>query len=371
MRLAILALAFFLSFSARPQHIQDSDSLLQLYSTYPDDTQKVDLLYKKGFALRLSDIKSAFTFSQLCLSTAEKTESPKFIAKACNLAGVLSYRTGNISEAIYFHKRALNLRNEIKDEEGIAFSKVNLGNIYTDLKEYGLAESYYLHSMQIFQKLKNNLQLTNSLINLGVLKCNMKQNSIAFEYFLRALSLSETENDYESKAMCLNNIGFIYEEQGNLKEALEYYNESLEIKELMDSEAELSDSYCSIASVLLKMKEIDIALNYLETAEKIASSCDYSDGLVSVYRLSAESYASKKLFDSAFVYQNKLLKLKEKIYEAGLKENEERTEQLLVPSSRKVEESRFSKIIIPSLLLIIVFLLAIILQRYGTKEQRE
>src|ERR1700741_4966409 len=102
----ILAFVFVLFFlPASPQQKLFSDSILQSYNSFPDDTGKVNLLYETGYGLRTINPKLAFEYAEVCLRTAEKLGSKKHLAKAYRFVGVLNYRTGRLSDALIYHKK--------------------------------------------------------------------------------------------------------------------------------------------------------------------------------------------------------------------------------------------------------------------------
>lgn len=88
---------------------QDLDSLLTLAAQLPSDTEKVNLFYKAGFSQRSIDPQYSYDCAKRAEEYAKKSGSAYYLAKAYNLLGVLYYRKNDLSKALVYHKKALQL----------------------------------------------------------------------------------------------------------------------------------------------------------------------------------------------------------------------------------------------------------------------
>src|SRR4051812_23772665 len=88
---------------------QESDSLLDQYRSYPNDTSKVTLLYEKAYAFRNTDLPSAVKFAQACYRAATLSKNDHFIGKALNLQATLKSDMGMNKEAAHDFVKALQL----------------------------------------------------------------------------------------------------------------------------------------------------------------------------------------------------------------------------------------------------------------------
>ena len=186
---------------------QEIDSLMQVSLKLASDTERVNLFYKIGFANRAIDPQYSYACAKQAEKFAQQSSLPYFIAKASNLLGVLFYRKQDLIKALSYHKKALNLRTIIDDKKGIAQSETNLGNIYSDINYYKLAESSYLQALQLNNKLGNTKEITRCLINIAALKHTQKQDEAAVLNLKQALIYANELGNYELIATCNNNIG--------------------------------------------------------------------------------------------------------------------------------------------------------------------
>lgn len=292
---------------------QVNDSLLYQTQQIENDTERVNQLYKIGFENRNNEPDMSYEFAKVCEQEALKINSPKHIAKACNLLGVLYYKKGNFSKALHYQKQALTLNQSIDNETGIAINQTNLGNIYSDINYLQLAEQSYLQALQAYNKTGNTLHIARSLINLGVLKYNQKQYNAAIKQFEEALTYANNIGENELEASCYNNIGTILREQNKLDSALLYLEESLKIRQLIDNEFELADSYNNLALVFIKQKNFNQAANYISLADDICTKYDYTEALLELYHTRSLFFESQQNFEQANLWLKKHYALKDSI----------------------------------------------------------
>lgn len=279
---------------------QSHDSLINGLVQISNDTERVNQLYKHGFEMRNTDPAYAYRLAKACEEQALHVQSKKHLAKSYNLLGILFYKRADYTKALQYHRQALALRRDVRDKLGIAISQTNLGNIYTDLLYYKLAEVSYLDALKQYNELHNTLQTAKCLINLGVLKHEQKQATAALQNFKEALKLGNTLADYEVLAICNNNIGEVLAEQGQLDTAMLYVEEGLKMRNLLDNEVEIADSYLNMAGICIKKGQYSEAAGYLGLAEKIADAYGYLQAKVLLYRHRAELYKQQRDFEKAY-----------------------------------------------------------------------
>ncbi len=328
----MICMLLFISLGAFAQDPEKTDSLLENYfASLSNDTNKVNQLYKSGYDLRTKDISAAFKYADACLLAANEATSDKHLAKANNLLGVLNFRTGKLDKALQYHNTALLLREKIKDEEGIAFSKLNIANIYSDQNLKQKAEALYLEAMQLFNKVGNKKLLANTLNNIGIIQFEKKEYKTAENYFRQALKIGEELNDYELKAFTYNNLGTVYENLKDFVNAKIYFEEALELRELMGNEIEQVDTYINIASTSFELKNYTQSKELLFKALQISNTNEYSEGNLSIYNFLKDIYIVENKYDSALYYQTKYYELKEK----SIAESDESFDKLRNPSNGK------------------------------------
>ena len=175
---------------------QSADSLLFQLNSIENDTESVNQLYIQGFSLRNSDPDNAWIFAEACYKKAIKSNNQKHLAKAYNLLGILNYKKTHYLKALQYQKKALTLNQNIHNEAGCAINLSNLGNIYSDINYFKLAESSYLQALQLNNKLSNTKEITRCLINIAALKHTQKQDNAAVLNLKQALIYENLRKQY-------------------------------------------------------------------------------------------------------------------------------------------------------------------------------
>ena len=117
----------------------------------------------------------------------------------------------------------------------------NLGQVYSDSKEFDKALDYYQKSASLWenliQKLGDNASpdikrgKSATLNNIAFIYANLEKFPSALETYQQALTLWQTIGDRTGEASTLHNMGFVYFQQGNLTKARDFYQQALNIRQ--------------------------------------------------------------------------------------------------------------------------------------------
>lgn len=308
-------LLFIISFNLI--RAQNFDSLLFVSLKIDQDTERVNLFYKQGFAARLSAPQFAYNCAKQAEYFGLHSKSSMHLAKAYNLLGVLYYRKGDLKSAIDFHQKALELRESINDEPGIAISETNLGNIYSDLRKNEIAEKSYLHALQLNNKIGNEKQCGNCFINLGVLKLSENNLEEGEKYFYSALKIAKVLMDYELEALCLNNLAVINIERKDYESAVGNSLDALKAKDLMGNEIEKTDSYINLAKAYFYLNDATNSNYYLNKADSFCSAYNYTEARSALLQLRSKIFEITQKYELSLINYKAYVHLKDSINEAN------------------------------------------------------
>lgn len=308
-------LLFIISFNLFKS--QNFDSLLYASIKIDQDTEKVNLFYTEGFAGRLSSPQYAYYCAKQAEYFGDQSKSPKHLAKAYNLMGVLFYRKGNLKNALNYHEKALELRESINDEYGIALSETNLGNIYTNLHKNELAEKSYLRALQLNNKIGNEKQCGNCYINLGVLKVSENKLEESEKYFYSALKIAKSIMDYELEALCLNNLAVINIEKKDYESAVGNCLDALKVKDIMGNEIEKTDSYINLAKAYFYLNDDANSNLFLNKADSFCSAYNYTEARSALLQLRSKIYEITQKYELALVTYKDYVHLKDSMESAN------------------------------------------------------
>ncbi len=290
-----LIILFFSNINA-----QSFDSIIYVAKALRHDSDRITLLYKQGFEKRTINPQYSYECAKKAEAYAQKLSLPFYSAKVNNLLGVLYYRKGELKKAITYHLNALNIRSTINDKRGMALSQINLGNAYSDLNNYSLAESYYLKALQINTELNNEDQINNCLINLGTLAAQQKKDEIALEYFSTVLNKAKKNNNYELQALAFNNLAVIKMNSKEFEESIGMSYNSIKAKDLSENEIEKADSYLNIALCYLFLNDLKQTKTFLQISDSIINRFDYLAAKLNYLQLEHQYYNAISDHKSAY-----------------------------------------------------------------------
>lgn len=308
------------------------DSLLTAILEVVNDTERVNRLYQRGFFLKNNDPALASEYALFCLSAAEKSGSLRHLAKAHSLKGVLLYRKGLLDQARKEHELALDLRIKCHDRTGMAISQTNLGNIFTDQRQYEKAESAYLQAVDIHTQNKDNYRLSLCLVNLGTLKQTQNLLAAAEGYYRLAQARAEEGNDYETRSLCLNNLAVMKAATGDYDQAMALHQDALKLRLLMEDQLGEADSYLNLCDLATRTNELTAAAAYLDKAEQLCNHLDYFDGKKEALRVKADFYKVTGDFKKAFIALERFHEVNDSLLN-GVEKNESEHPELIFASA--------------------------------------
>ena len=186
----------------------------------------------------------------------------------------------------YLQKKFHILRESVEnpDLEQIAYSYHNIGTVYQRQKKYADAITWHKKALEIRQEIypDNEPIIAASLTMIGNDYTQAAKNDSsyhfndAFEYFakgleIRKLTLGETHPD---TAWSYQSIGLWHFYQGEYEEAIENYLKCLSIRKtiLQPSHAYTAEISYLLGEAYLKINQIHSAKEHLLLAEKIQAS---------------------------------------------------------------------------------------------------
>ncbi|MDR7212053.1 sensor histidine kinase [Flavobacterium piscis] len=222
---------------------------------------------KKG----LFDISKKWHLKGLEVSQKYK-ETNLYYTHLHGLAGVYN-ALGDNANALKSYKECLEYK---KDEEICLGSYINIGNIYSDLKEYDKANYYYNQGKQ----------------------------------------LSEKTNNQQAKAVITLSIGANYQLQQKVNDAISMYSEAVTIADKNELNQIGLIARGNIGDTYIDLKKYKEAKDIFSAALQKAITFGYLDNQVYFYDELKKIALLQDDYKSAFAYLNKSTKLKDSINKA-------------------------------------------------------
>jgi len=257
------------------------DSILPLYHKANHDSVRLRLL--NYIVENCNDASVWPKYNDYMLSIAEHGNGNKFYliyqAAAFNNIGFNADSKGNIIKAIAYYNKALKIREEAGDKQGIAESINNLGTLYSYQNDLKSSIVYYAKAVKLYEEAGDIKGAAQSLNNLGISYNLINNPKKAIEYNMKALHIQEQANDMLGMANSFVNLGGDYRAIGDTDKAIQYYTKSLQIREQQGVKADIAPSLYSLGDIYYDKKDFKKAKEYLDRSLKLSIELGFPNNI--------------------------------------------------------------------------------------------
>jgi tetratricopeptide (TPR) repeat protein len=313
MKLLLIVLFFFTSYSTSMGQYKIIDSLQNILKTQKQDTVKAMVLYNLSAVYQTYKPDSALLYAQEAYNLSVKNNFLKGQSWALNqMAGAFN-RLDNYTKALEYYIQQLKIEEQRNNAEALAIIHMNIALVYSSEKDIDKALFYILKSDSIIKK--NNLpDLTvYSLLNMGDIYEKANNLPLALQKTLECYALSIKNNDSLIIGTTLTNLGNIYSKSGNHYKAIDYYLKSLPYIIGQQDNLTLSESNLGLAKAYQSINSTDTALQYATVAYSIAQQNGFLKTAMDASNTLAKIFKNSFQFDSAFTYQETMIALKDSL----------------------------------------------------------
>ncbi len=323
---------------------------------------RFDALYELSFNLILKDDNgSALKYADDAYKLAEMSGDSLRMVKGVLVKGSALRRLERIDESIDIYKLGIRVSNQngYKNELKILLNSIAIA--YSLKADYDNALEYHFQSLIVRERIGNKSEISITLNNIGFVYFKLRNYEKAREYFSRALSLRKEASDTYDLDRLLINLGMTNVHLGNFDDALNYINEglktcgescsddvivegkfglgvsyygldkladaalyfknSLEVSKKTNNKRFQAENLVYLAKISIAKQDNDTAKAFLNEAETLADSSGYNQLLIDTYKQFSILYTQVKDFESASVYQNKYIALKDSLIGEELVKN--------------------------------------------------
>jgi tetratricopeptide (TPR) repeat protein len=290
---------------------QKIDSLKTVLDTAKND-RKVKTLNELFRATLESDPVRALSYTREALNLATEINDRRGMAASYNNLGIVYRNQGALDKALEYYIISLKIYETLQNKEGIATTKNNISTIYSIKKEYSQAMKYLEESYNLFVELKDERNIIGSMNNLGNINTEIQLFEKAINYYAQASQLAQKVGIKFSDPLV--NMGNIYFMQGNYQRAVEQYEKGLAIEQENGNRLGALNVLTNLGITYAKAKQPAQAGQYLDQAEKLCEELQAGSFLPSIYKASAENFATLNNWKAAYDMQLKYDQAREKIF---------------------------------------------------------
>ena len=177
---------------------------------------------------------------------------------------------GEVNLAHEFGLRAVQMREDLQDTEGLMKNLYSLGSLFYYQKNYKEAEEYYTRVYELAQKSDNSRYIYNTTSALGTVYQELDQPDKALKYTAESLHLAEEINYTIGISYALHNFGSFYAERNEHEKALEYFQRSLAMKKEAEDEWGMTGDFIALGKSYTELENYRTAEESLQKALVLA-----------------------------------------------------------------------------------------------------
>ncbi len=223
--------------------IEFTQSLLTTLRQNESIKTKMKDMYEKGDFLSTEDVLPVFRYvldEKITSKNIEELFSQlnAFIINEQSLNDELKniyfqiiVKSGKWDLALEYYNNSLTAFEAIEDNNNVAKTYNNVGDIYQAKGEWNKAIGNYSKALETFESLGDVDGMAQSWGSLGIVHQAKEELDKAIEFYNKSMESFEKSNNNHGKALTFNNLGLVYQDKGDVEKADDLFKKSWEIFE--------------------------------------------------------------------------------------------------------------------------------------------
>ncbi|MBL7812006.1 MAG: hypothetical protein JNL57_07245 [Bacteroidetes bacterium] len=378
--------------TASSLHAHALDSLLQKALSYPDDSLKIEALFKLNDRFwngSADSVRLGMKYLQEAQKIAERNGNRRMLVRTYQWMATNSNVLGNPTQAVTYFYISLREAEKIRYKDGIARSNKGIGVTLYSQGMYKRALQYLQTALDYQDSPEISWDGITLFYLIGLCRMETKDYINAQHYLLRALKASESENYIQRKYECCMALGELSRLRGELEKALEYCNKALPYQLAKKEYIALSWIYTTMGEVYLQRNQLTEAEKYAVLSLHNSRMHIYKPRIAVSAGLLHKVYAKKGKYELAYKYLflkdsiQKIVNANEQaidiaIIQAGFefekKENilksEQKYKEALLQSKLEKQERRRNQALVLALLALLAIVIIAFAYRFVLKQRR-
>lgn len=271
------------------------------------------LAYSRGFAIEsLGDIEGATQDYLNGLAIAESLNDQKYVATGLTNLGAIYYLSEHYEKSLIILNDALSIANILDDDEMKGTVNLELGILYTYLREETKSMQFFQKSYEYFLKAGKTLSAFNSLRNIAINHASNERYEKAIALYKDIIAQTDTIGNNEIVYSAYSGMSWAYLKKDDPDPEAAYQYILIAGQYVSDMEQFGTEMSYAIdkAYILKELKRYDEALESILIAETLLSNqVDKieSVSILNITNLKAELYYAMGNFKLAYHYQEEFL----------------------------------------------------------------
>ena len=278
-----------------------------------DLQEKIDLLNRQAWELRVSDSPTAHLLSKEAFVKAEELGYEKGKAEGYRTYAFTLIRLSRHQEALVYAEKALALFEALNEPSGQVSIYEYYGIIQRSFGNYGASLEYLFKALELVQQTNNKESESLALYHLGVTYKYLGDFENALTYLLQSLSIARMYSVWIAESYSLNQIGLIYFETGDMDNALDYFHQSLHFRQQAGDKWGEAGCLDNIGVIHFRLQDNSKALDFCGQALSITQGISDKKGEANSLFHLGNIYEQVNDFDKAIDSYNKSLFIRRSI----------------------------------------------------------
>jgi len=236
------------------------------------------------------------------------------IAKTLKGLGVTVSVWSDFQSSISYLQKARDIYSDLDDKKGLASINISLGAVLEQWGKNSGALNHYQDALVYYDENKDLFNQANLRLHIGDLYLKGGNYAKALEYYFTAQNIEKQKPHKKLRAITLSNIGEAYYFMGRYQDALDYQKKAILIKKEIGDRKRIAISYIDMGKIYLAQNNYDKAIVYARKAYNASKKSKLNYETQESLHLLSEALHNSNQPDSAYIYLNKYIKIKDKIY---------------------------------------------------------
>jgi signal transduction histidine kinase len=308
--------------------LPDNYTALQTQLKNQPDSVQIDQLADFIRAkVEQGNFMEATSASQEMMTIAKRTGNPLFLGRTYISAGYIARNEGNPTQAIVNFQQAATIYQANNEWHQQVVTLERIGNVYIDVRNLSLAESYHTNALAIARKHNLTKDIADVYTNLATVYDIRGQLPKALALNEQSIKTLQSINaDY---SFTLLNRGIILKNVGRYAESAAIYYQTLTLAEKQKDEFLKYLVYVNIPNTLLRMNRLDEAERYSRLALQSAyKQPNLQNSLQEIYETLTTIYEKRGQYQQALAYHKQWAVHRDSVF------NAEKSRQLVEAETR-------------------------------------
>ncbi len=250
------------------------------------------------------------------IALREELKDNAKVSISLNGLGIILTELGDFAGALESCFHSLRLKEELNDKRGIATTLINIGSIYQRLGNAEQELNMYERSLKLAVELNDRRLINVNHLNLGVLCTKLLNYEQALQY-LNGLDEELIEiGDRQSAISALNSQGTVLYGLGKFEDAIAKYTSCLNLARETGSLSGISNALMNIGEAKIKMGRAQEALAFIKEAIEVAKTNELPVYLKDATHILSDYYASTNDFKNALEEYKQYTHIKDELLNA-------------------------------------------------------